>query len=90
MAAEKLRGRMYDDIGAMLEGADQVGRRHGVVDMNGCGFSRSRRSPEGRRSHRPDWRWILTKMALVLGVIAASKVDGSSESAQTTFQPKFL
>ena len=32
VAAEKLRGRMYDDIGAVLEGADQVGRRHGVVD----------------------------------------------------------
>jgi hypothetical protein len=31
-----------------------------------------------------------TKIALVLGVTAASKLEGSSESAQTTFQPKFL
>jgi len=31
-----------------------------------------------------------TKMAFVRGVMALSKVEGSSESAQTTFQPKFL
>ncbi len=30
------------------------------------------------------------KIAFVRGVIAASKATGSSASAQTTFQPKFL
>ena len=32
MAAEELGGGMDDDVGAMLEGPDQVGRRHRVVD----------------------------------------------------------
>ena len=31
-----------------------------------------------------------TKIALVRSLMAASKVDGSSESAQRTVQPKFL
>ena len=32
MAAEVLGERMHDDIGAVLDGPAQIGRRHGVVD----------------------------------------------------------
>ena len=32
VAAEVLGQRMHDDVGAVLEGAAQVGRGHGVVD----------------------------------------------------------
>jgi len=32
VAAEKLRGRMDDDVGTMFEGPDQIGRRQGIID----------------------------------------------------------
>jgi len=33
--ARKLRQRMHDDIGAMIDRADQIGRRQRVVDDQG-------------------------------------------------------
>ncbi len=91
MAAQELGGRVHDDVGPVLEGADQVRRRHGVVDDEGDVVLL--RDLRERRDVGDDAAGLAIdsqKIAFVRGVIAASKEAGLSVSAQTTDQPKFL
>ena len=83
---------MHDDVGAVFEGPHQVGRRHCVVDDERdavlLGDGRDRLDVDDDAARIGDQ---LDEDRLgPFGVTAASKVSGSSDSAQTTFQPKFL
>ena len=80
-----------DDVGAVIDQADQIGRRQRVVDdqwhagLAGDGGDRlDIGDAAGGIGDRFD------EIALVRGVTARSKLAISSGSAQATFQPKLL
>ena len=89
VAAHELGGRVHDDVRAVLDGAAQVGRGHGVVDDQGhAGLVRD-------LGHRLDIQHVHARIgdglaveARVFGVMALRKFSGSSGSTNLTSMPK--
>ena len=92
VAAEEFGERVDDDVRAVLERLAQVRCRERVVDdQRHAGLARDVRDTASMSVMTPPGLAIDSmKIALVFGEIARSKVEMSSGSAHTTFQPKLL
>ena len=92
VAAEKLRQRVHDDVGAVVDRLAEVGRRQRVVDdqRHAGAFCAISAIASMSVMTPPGLAIDSMKIALVFGETARSKVEMSSGSAHTTFQPKFL
>ena len=91
--AAQIFGRgMDDDVGAVVERADQIGRRERVVDdQRDLRASRAISAIASMSQTTPPGLAIDSmKIALVLSDSAARNASGSSGSAHFTFQPKLL
>ena len=87
VAAEELRRGMDDDVGAVLGGAHQVGRRQRVVDDQRQRASRAILAIASTSQTTPPGLAIDSmKIARVLSVMAALKLSGSSGFAHLTRQ----